>query len=174
MKYFLLLAIVITLLQKRNPLTFIKNIEFQWPLLLIVSFGIQISLVFITIETKTKLELILVLTIVGVIVGLWKNRKVAGVKWMVMGAILNLAALLMNGGSMPVSEEALLQTGQVELASFVTDSRHHLMEDKSLFYWVLGDWIPAADYVLSPGDVLVGIGIMLLIILNSSKMNTSR
>lgn len=167
MKYFLLFAIMLTLLQKRNPLTFINNIKFQWPLVIIVSFGIQIGLAIITIETKEKLELILILTFLGMIIGLWKNRQIAGVKWIVVGALLNLMALLLHGGLMPVSESALVQTGQ-EVDSFETDSRHQLMKN-SMPFWLFGDWIPVVRYVLSPGDLLVGMGIILLITKNSSK-----
>jgi hypothetical protein len=168
LKYFLLLAILFTLVKKRNPLTFIHNIEFQWPLLIIISFGVQIALAFITIETNNKLEWILVLTFLGIIIGLWKNKHLAGIKWMVAGALLNLSALLLHGGLMPVSEEALILTGQTD-PSFESDSRHQLMED-SMPYWILGDWIPVFRFVLSPGDFLVGIGMILLIYFHSSKI----
>ncbi|MBB6446139.1 DUF5317 family protein [Bacillus benzoevorans] len=167
MKYSLLIALILTLIQKKNPLTFIKNIEFQWPLVILISFGVQIALAFATIQSKEKFELILILTFVGITIGLWKNRHIAGVKWILAGALLNFAALLLHGGLMPVSESALLQTGQ-EVDSFDTDSRHQLM-DSSSPYWILGDWIPVIRYVLSPGDLLVGIGIILLIMNNSSK-----
>ncbi|WP_413305876.1 DUF5317 domain-containing protein [Bacillus sp. 1P10SD] len=168
MKYFLLIAILFTLVKRRNPLTFIYNIEFQWPLLILISFGVQIALAFITIETKNKLEWILVLTFLGIIAGLWKNRHLAGIKWMVTGALLNLTALMLHGGFMPVSEEALVMTGQTD-PSFESDSRHRLMED-SMPYWILGDWVPVVRYVLSPGDFLVGLGIVLLIFHHSSKI----
>ncbi|MEH7440557.1 DUF5317 family protein [Neobacillus drentensis] len=168
MKYFLLLAILFTLFKKRNPLTFIHNIEFQWPLLIIVSFGVQIALAFITIETKNKLEWILIITFMGIVIGLWKNRQLAGVKWILTGALLNLTALLLHGGLMPVSKEALILTGQTD-PSFESDSRHQPME-ASMPYWIFGDWIPVIRYVLSPGDFLVGLGIILLIFHHSSKM----
>lgn len=167
MKYFIIFAIIITLFQKRNPLTFIKNIKFQWPLVILISFGTQIALAFITFETQGKFELILILTFVGVIIGLWKNRFIAGVKWIIVGAILNLAALLLHGGLMPVSKDALTVTGQ-EIGTFENDSRHQLMKDSNLF-WLLGDWIPVVKYVLSPGDFFVGVGIIFLIYKNSSK-----
>ena len=167
LKYFLLLAITLTIICKRNPFTFVKNVEFQWPLIIIISFGIQISLVFISIETKDKFEMILMATFLGIIIGLWKNRKVTGVKWIMSGALLNLLALLVHEGLMPVSETALKLTGQ-EGVSFEADSRHQLMTDSN-FLWILGDWIPVYKYVLSPGDFFVGVGIIVLIFLNSSK-----
>jgi hypothetical protein len=165
LKYFILFAFIFTFLKNRNPLSFIKNIEFQWPLIILLSFGTQIVLSFITIETKEKFELILVLTFIGVLIGLFKNKRIAGIKWIITGAILNLIALALHKGLMPVSESALKMTGQD--TSFETDSRHQLMDDTSLS-WIVADWIPFGKYVMSPGDFLVGIGLIVLIYKNSS------
>lgn len=168
MKYILILAIILTLLKGRNPLTFIHNVKFQWPLVILISFGVQIALAFITLESKEKFDSILVYTFIGMILGLIINYKIPGVVWIVAGATFNLLALLFNEGFMPVDENALSRTGQ-EVSSFETDSRHQLMSDKTRF-WMLGDWIPVVKYVLSPGDLLVAIGIILLIYMNSTKM----
>jgi len=65
---------------------------------------------------------------------------------------------------MPVSEKALQMTGQ-ESFMLETDARHHLLNES--VFWVLGDWIPLIRYVLSPGDLLAGLGIILLIIKHS-------
>jgi hypothetical protein len=169
MKYILLFAIILTLLKGRNPLTFIHNVKFQWHLVILMSFGVQIALAFITLESKEKFDSILLYTFIGMIVGLIINYKIPGVAWIVAGATLNLLALVLNEGFMPVDQNALNKTGQ-EVSSFETDSRHQLMTNTTTF-WMLGDWIPVIKYVLSPGDLLVAIGIILLIYRNSSKMN---
>jgi hypothetical protein len=166
LKYFLLLAFLITIGSKKNPLTFFKNVEFQWPLLIVLSFGTQIALAFFTIKTAEKLGVILILTFTGILIWLWINRNIAGLKWIFAGTLLNLLALLFHGGLMPVSENALQQTGQDPL-SFATDSRHQSMTDS--YFWILGDWIPVVKYVLSPGDLFVGTGIILLVLINSTK-----
>lgn len=142
--------------------------KFQWPLVILISFGVQIGLAFIALESREKFHFILIYTFIGIIVGLIKNYKIPGVMWIVMGAVFNLVALLLNGGLMPVDEHALKQTGQ-EVTSFETDSRHQLMTQSTTF-WFIGDWIPVIKYVLSPGDFLVAIGITLLIYKNSSIM----
>jgi hypothetical protein len=164
MFYFIIVAFFITVYQKRNPFSFIRNISFEWPLVILVSFGTQIILTVLTIQTKEKFEWVFILTFVGVIIGLLKNRKISGVNWIVTGAILNLLALLLHGGTMPVSKRALQLTGQ-ESILFDTDARHHLMNESML--WILGDWIPLIRYVLSPGDFFAGIGIILLIVTHS-------
>lgn len=167
MIYFLLAAFAITLLLKRNPMLFFKNIEFQWPLLIILSFGTQIALAFFTIKTEEKLELILILTFTGIIVALWKNRGIPGIKWILYGASLNLIALILHKGLMPVSDSAMKITGQSD-TSFEGDSRHQLMEEFTITS-ILGDWIPVIKYVLSPGDLCVGIGIIMLVSINSAR-----
>jgi hypothetical protein len=164
MFYFIIVAFFITVYQKRNPFSFIRNISFEWPLVILVSFGTQILLTVLTIQTKEKFEWVFILTFVGVVIGLLKNRKIRGVNWIVTGAILNLLALLLHGGTMPVSKKALQLTGQ-ESILFDTDARHHLMNES--FFWILGDWIPLIRYVLSPGDFFAGIGIILLIVTHS-------
>jgi hypothetical protein len=170
MFYFIIIAFIITLYQKRNPFSFIRNISFEWPLVILLSFGTQIVLSIITMQTAEKLEWIFVLTFVGVIIGLLKNRKIKGIKWIVSGATLNLLALLLHGGTMPVSERALQLTGQ-ENVLLDTDARHHFMNES--VFWILGDWIPVIRYVLSPGDFLAGIGIILLIVLHSERRKIS-
>lgn len=170
MFYFIILAFMITLLQKRNPLSFIRNIKFKWPIIILLSFGFQIILSFFTFQTREKIVWVFVLTFVGVIIGLFINKKIAGVKWIITGAVLNLIALLLNGGTMPVSEKALQLTGQMD-SSFDTDARHHLMNET--LFWILGDWIPVIRFVLSPGDFFAGIGILLLIVKNSDQRKKS-
>ena len=164
MIYFFIVAIVITLYLKRNPLTFIRNISFEWPLVILASFGTQIALSIFTLQSKEKVEWIFILTFIGIIIGLLKNRKIAGIKWIIGGAFLNLLALLLHGGTMPVSEIALEMTGQANM-NLDTDARHHLLGESS--FWFLGDWIPLIRYVLSPGDMLAGIGVILLIVKHS-------
>jgi len=164
MFYFIIVAFCITVYQKRNPFSFIRNISFEWPLVILVSFGTQIFLTVFTIQTKEKFEWVFILTFVGVIIGLLKNRKITGVNCIVTGATLNLLALLLHGGTMPVSKRALQLTGQ-ESILFDTDARHHLMNES--MFWILGDWIPLIRYVLSPGDLFAGIGIILLIVTHS-------
>jgi len=170
MFYFIIVAFIITLYQKRNPFSFIRNISFEWPLVILLSFGTQIVLSIITMRTAEKFEWVFVLTFVGVIVGLLKNRKIPGVKWIAAGATLNLLALLLHGGTMPVWEKALQLTGQ-ENVLLDTDARHHLMNESN--FWILGDWIPVIRYVLSPGDFLAGLGIILLIVLHSERRKIS-
>lgn len=84
---------------------------------------------------------------------------------------MNTLALLLHGGLMPVSENVIKMV-DLKDSSFDTDSRHQLMEDTN--FWWLGDWIPfftpiGSNSVLSPGDLIVGIGLIVFIVRNSAR-----
>jgi hypothetical protein len=87
------------------------------------------------------------------------NRRLPGA-WLVMiGLGMNLAVVLPNGG-MPVSASAVDAAGGAASAQ-IDDLKHHTMAgDDALAF--LGDVIPVPapiGIVLSPGDVLLYIGI---------------
>ncbi len=46
---------------------------------------------------------------------LWANRRLPGMKLILLGAALNLAVILSNGGYMPVTREALARSGHLDL-----------------------------------------------------------
>ncbi|GEO25375.1 hypothetical protein AAC03nite_11600 [Alicyclobacillus acidoterrestris] len=83
-----------------------------------------------------------------------------------IGASLNLAALLLHHGAMPIS-----LTGYHLIhphARVPNVGSRHVITSTTKAWWLV-DWIPVAPYLMSPGDILVGLGIMSLIYLNSSK-----
>lgn len=146
--------------------------KYKAPFLLIGCLLVQIALQLISIKTGKTYLYILEATFLGVAVAIYMNRQIKGTKWILLGSLLNFLAISIHGGLMPVSEKALRIAGLTSLID-VTDSRHQTMQS-SLFGW-LGDWIPfitpvGHNYVLSPGDVFVGIGIIILIVGNSVRM----
>lgn len=172
MFYFLLLGILVSYIVGRNPISVIQNVYFRFPFLFLLCFGVQVVLEVLVVQTQKQYPFILMLTFVGLLIGFYVNRRIQGIKWIMVGALLNFFALLFHGGLMPVSLRAMNWFGEAE--SWTTDSRHQLMED-TLFKW-LGDWIPfmtptGATEVLSPGDVLVGCGLIVFMIYNSSLRN---
>lgn len=107
MIYFIITGIVIALLLKRNPISILFHIQLRVPYLIIGSFLIQIILAVVAAKTQQQYPVVLGLTFAGVIASLFLNRHLAGVKWILVGAALNLLALLLHGGIMPVSENAM-------------------------------------------------------------------
>lgn len=133
----------------------------------------QILLAFIASTKNLQYPIILELTFVVMLVSLYLNRHIYGIKWIFVGAFLNTAAIVLHNGLMPVSETAMKIAGLTDL-SFHSDSRHQSME-QSLFWW-LGDWIPfltpvGTNYVWSPGDLMVAIGILQFLVRNSRRGN---
>ncbi|MFC4768041.1 DUF5317 domain-containing protein [Effusibacillus consociatus] len=170
MTYVVLAGIVAAFLSKRNPMT-ILHIELKARYVMIGILGVQILLAIIAAKTNQQYPIILNITFLGILVCLFWNRHLSGIKWILGGASLNFLALLLHGGLMPVSAAAMKISG-LDNAGFDADSRHYLMEDTA--FWWLGDWIPfltpvGTNYVWSPGDVLVAIGIFVFLVRNSQK-----
>jgi hypothetical protein len=168
MVYFITTAILLTFLLQRNPARIHHVITIRWSILIVGCFGTQIALAFIALKSQQKYELILTLTFVGILVGLWINRSIVGIKWILWGAGVNIIALIVFAGAMPVSETAMEIVGQ-NTTSFATDSRHQVLGANEPF-WFLADWIPLQPYVLSLGDILVGVGFIRLLTANSPSI----
>lgn len=99
----------------------------------------------------------------------WQNRSYPAFYWLGIGLLLNLAAIVTNGGLMPISPETLarmypdLPAEAVELGSRVSlsknvalavaDTRLEWLGDRFL----LPDWLPF-QIAFSLGDVLIAIG----------------
>lgn len=93
------------------------------------------------------------------LVFVWYNRRITGMAIMVLGGLLNLAAIAANGGVMPAQRDAL------ETAGIIVDSPEFensaVVDDARL--WFLGDvfaipeGIPFAN-VFSIGDIILVLG----------------
>jgi heme/copper-type cytochrome/quinol oxidase subunit 4 len=171
MIYFVLSGILLALLLKKNPLTLPLNLKFKVPYVIIGCLLVQVAIELVSFLNQTKIETILVITFIVLFIGLLLNRQIVGIKWVMVGLFLNMMAVMLNGGFMPVSKTAMEIANLQHLMDFSRDSRHQLMEDSHIGW--LGDWIPfltpvGTNYVLSPGDLLVGVGLIILIIRNSS------
>jgi hypothetical protein len=100
-----------------------------------------------------------------VVAAVARNWSIPGMAVVVAGALSNLAAVAANGGYMPASPAALLASGK---ESPVIYSNSSVVPDPAL--WPLTDifalprGLPLAN-VFSVGDVLIGVGIALVIIL---------
>ncbi|HXF72143.1 MAG TPA: DUF5317 domain-containing protein [Actinomycetota bacterium] len=110
------------------------------------------------------------LTAAGLVVGSYAlllafaflNARLAGAPLLVVGLAINLAVIAANGG-MPVSEEALLASGQPQAVAVLRahpDAKHHLMTQADLLA-PLADVIPVPPpiaAVVSAGDLAIYAG----------------
>jgi len=92
---------------------------------------------------------------------LFANRWIPGATVMSIGLVLNLTAVVLNGG-MPVQATAIERSGgDPAVLAQTQDDKHHLMDDSDVLT-PLADviWLPApATIVISIGDVLLYLGI---------------
>ncbi|HEY8819376.1 MAG TPA: DUF5317 domain-containing protein [Candidatus Limnocylindrales bacterium] len=99
-----------------------------------------------------------------VLIAVLRNLTVPGVTVIAIGAALNLAAIVTNGGRMPADATALASAGG--LGSGYTNSivtiDPALRPLTDLF--ALPSWLPLAN-VFSIGDILIGLGVAVTIAL---------
>jgi Family of unknown function (DUF5317) len=97
------------------------------------------------------------------VVGAVLNRRVTGVPIVAFGMWLNLAAILANRGTMPVTHEAMRDSGRTALtqanSTASTSPRLPWLIDR----WAAPDWIPFAN-VFSVGDVVIAAGAVVIVL----------
>jgi hypothetical protein len=109
---------------------------------------------------------------VMVLVSLVRNWRVPGMPLVVLGALSNLAAIVANGGYMPAGRAALAALGKAEPVVYSNSSvvaRPALEPLTDIF--ALPAWLPGAN-IFSVGDVLIGVGIALVIVLAMRRPRT--
>jgi hypothetical protein len=139
----------------------------------LAAFGLQAVLVhFPVIDGATAAWLgpiVLGLTYLALVVFLWINRSLPGVRLLLAGALLNFAVILANGGYMPVTVEALARSGhldkQVERGGqvFVVGSKDVVLDEPQVRLGILGDifslpLLPPLGSSYSAGDLLIALG----------------
>jgi hypothetical protein len=91
------------------------------------------------------------------------NARIAGVPIVAAGMLLNLVAILANGGTMPVTPAAMEAAGE----SYATSANSTAMSDPNVRWlvdrWAAPDWIPFAN-VFSVGDVVIAVGAFVLVL----------
>lgn len=172
MVYLFMMGLVAIALLRRSIVS-LFDIRFRMAWVFLVSLFAQLLLAFLARVGVHIPSYYLGFSFVGIVVGLLFNLHLKGIPIMVVGAFVNLIALVTNGGHMPVSEQALRMAGlSVNKAMFDNNSRHVWMTH--LHWWWLGDYIPIPKHVLSPGDVIVAIGMMVFLFTNSKKEHLPR
>lgn len=108
-------------------------------------------------------------SLLAALVGIVLNLRQPGFAVAALGAALNLAAVLANGGRMPAAPEALAllhgPEGVAALAAGTVVTNSALAGPETALVWltdifVLPPWLPGAN-VFSVGDVLIGLGAFL-------------
>jgi len=85
------------------------------------------------------------------------NRRVPGVQVVLAGMACNLAAVLANGGHMPVRPQAMRAAGYDYVVHANSAALAHPRLPLLIDRWAVPSWIPGGN-VFSVGDVLIALG----------------
>jgi hypothetical protein len=103
-----------------------------------------------------------------VVAAVLRNWSVPGMPIVAAGAACNLLAILANGGSMPASAGAIALMGGPSGAHAAGYSNSAIVADPALWFltdvFAMPKAMPFAN-VFSVGDVLIGVGIAMVIVL---------
>lgn len=121
--------------------------------------------------SESVMSMTFILVLIGLLVILWFNRRIAGVKLMMLGAASNMLVMSLNGGYMPVQLASDLALTSPELYAYYQSGgavMHSIaMNDSTRLPW-LADWIEAPAFLwytqtTSIGDLLIGFSLTYLL-----------
>ena len=145
----------------------LAGLRIRWSALIAISILLQIALFAEPVASRVGAAgpAIYVGSTILAILAVARNLAIPGVPLVLAGALSNMAAVLANGGYMPASSAALELAGRSTPSVYSNSSS---VVDPAL--WPLTDlmalpsWIPLAN-VFSVGDVLIGLGLAILVVL---------
>jgi hypothetical protein len=143
----------------------IANVRLRSLWLFYVAIGVQVvafPFAFLPWATPDSLQRVLWLCSYALLaLGAARNLHMRGVRLVVAGMSLNLAAVVANGGRMPVLPDAMRAAGHeygVRMNSVAApDPRLDWLVDR----WAAPEWVPLAN-VFSVGDVVIALGALTL------------
>lgn len=158
------------------------NNPLHWTGLAISAFGIQFFLFtdkFASLFPPASVVPLHVLSYILILIFLFKNIKYLGIKIAGLGIISNFIAIVSNGGYMPTFDNNLALTSMGSNAEIIksqgTLHNSSIISQHTNFEWlsdifVLPSWLPLSN-VFSIGDVLIGVGLCLYLILAMKSQN---
>jgi hypothetical protein len=171
--YIIIISILIGLFRK-GTLSNLTQISLKRIELLILACLIQGGLVFFgTRKVKIVLDYssyALAFSYVVLLIAVWYNEKLKGMKIIALGIAFNFMVIVANGGRMPILLGSLYKAGLNDIALILKEGSHvtnTLISEKTLFRF-LADVIPLpppfpAPSVISVGDFLLFYGVFSLI-----------
>jgi len=165
---------------RRGSWRALSEVKFQYAWLIACAIGAQAALSLPALTGWLSGERFALLVVTYFVAGWWlfANARASsggvrcGLGLLAGGWFLNFLAILLNGG-MPVSESALRQAGFAASTSVrVGHLSKHVLADPNTVLRALGDVIPLPWFrsVISPGDSLMAVGIVILV---AAAMSTS-
>jgi len=171
--YIIIISIIIGML-RNGKLSSLSQISLKKIELIVLACLIQAGLIFLG-SKKVKFVLdyssyIIVFSYIVLLLAVWYNKKLKGIKIIALGIIFNFIVIVANGGHMPVLLSSLYKAGLNDFALVLKEGiyiTHVLISEKTLFGF-LADVIPLSPpfpdpSVVSVGDILMFYGVFSLI-----------
>jgi len=171
--YIIIISIIIGLLRK-GRLSSLSEISLEKIELIVLACLIQGGIIFLG-SKKIKFILdyssyMIIFSYIVLLLAVWYNKKVKGIKVIALGIIFNFIVIAANGGQMPVLLSSLYKVGLNDFALVLKEGiyvTHTLITEKTLFGF-LADVIPLPSpfpdpSVVSTGDFLMFYGVFSLI-----------
>ena len=171
--YIIIISIIIGLL-RNGKLSSLSQVSLKRIELILLAFLIQAGLIFLG---SRKIGLVinyssyaLAFSYVVLLIAVWYNEKIKGMKIIALGIAFNFIVIMVNGGHMPILLGSLYKAGLNDIALILKEGSHvtnTLISEKTLFRF-LADVIPLpppfpAPSVISVGDFLLFYGVFSLI-----------
>lgn len=173
-----LAAAVLVALALGGKLSGLAGMGLRWGWLMILALAVQLYAMYLPAAKDTIQFRIGGILLVGsyalLLVAVWGNHRLPGVKIVGLGLLMNLAVIAANGGYMPVAPEALVQAGLENLApglepgARVANSKDIVLAASETRLWFLADVFVVPRpwpirLVFSAGDVLIALGAFVLV-----------
>jgi hypothetical protein len=151
----------------------LASVPLRWGWMALVAFGLQIYLIYFPQQASAEFVslrlVVLVLSYIFLIAVIWQNRRLPGLWLLAAGLFANLAVMLLNGGYMPITLEALSQAGFAHNAQRTADGVRVLFSkdvvldrDATVAWWLSDIFVLPPPFpipsIFSVGDVLVALG----------------
>ncbi|MDD5015905.1 MAG: DUF5317 domain-containing protein [Atribacterota bacterium] len=171
--YIIIISIMIGLF-RNGKLSSLSQISLERIELILLACLIQAGLIFLG---SRRLKFILdyssymiIFSYIALLMAVWNNFRLKGMKIIAMGIILNFIVIAINGGHMPVLLNSLYKAGLDDFALVLKEGiyvTHTLITERTLFAF-LADVIPLSppfpdSSVVSAGDFLMFYGVFSLI-----------
>jgi Family of unknown function (DUF5317) len=167
----IVLGVIVIARLSGGSLRHFASLVLRWPLLIVASITLQL-LIFTPFREESLVQVAVVpiylLSMVLLVIWVWFNRHIPGITLIALGIIGNLAAIVANGGYMPVDPDAARYAGNIALyENDVPVVNNSYATDDQVKLWFLTDIFPIPQgipfaNVLSLGDMLLTTGICML------------
>lgn len=145
----------------------LAELPLRAPWLFLLAFGLQVvAFPFSVLPWTTHMTLAKVLWLTSyaiLVVGMVLNVRIRGVAIVGAGMCANIAAILANGGTMPVLPGAMHDAGRGQAVVHNSTSVESPALPWLVDRWAAPDWIPLAN-VFSVGDVAIAVGALVLVL----------